>query len=280
MFHSRTHKLSDSRSGRPQDNKTLSETLLSKDDPNAVTILNPEFLDTNNILIICDHASRTIPRKLNNLGLSQQDLNKHIAVDIGTDKLGRYIGKALQASVILPGFSRLVMDLNRDPNCKTSIPKISDNIEIPGNKNLSASQKKSRFDEIYTPYHNEISTALKRIKINGRTPLIISLHSFTPEMDGIQRQTDIGILWEKNKRISHKVMKFLKAVCPGATVDENVPYSLLDAPELNHTIIHHNMNAEDKYLLFEIRQDLLSDDTGVKKYGDILATALNNALSS
>tara|TARA_B100001971_G_C18218908_1_gene555800 strand:- start:212 stop:1048 length:837 start_codon:yes stop_codon:yes gene_type:complete len=278
MIHSGAQKVSDKKTSLRNQDKLLSDTLLTQDDPKPVDVLNIDRLGETNILIICDHASNKVPRKLNQLGVDDTVLNQHIGSDIGTDKLGPYIANALNAPAVISGFSRLVIDLNRDTDSKNSIPEVSDHIKVPGNQNLSKDQKQKRLEELYRPYHQKIDDCIDIIKGKGKKPFVISIHSFTPEMDGKKRETDIGILWNENKDISLRLIGALRNLAPAAKIDGNAPYSLLDAPHLNHTINKHNLNQSDANILVEFKQDLISDDAGVKKYGDLFVNALQDIL--
>jgi predicted N-formylglutamate amidohydrolase len=52
-------------------------------------------------LIVCDHASPRIPAHLANLGLAAEELNRHIAWDIGAAAVGRRLAGRLGATAVL-----------------------------------------------------------------------------------------------------------------------------------------------------------------------------------
>jgi predicted N-formylglutamate amidohydrolase len=52
------------------------------------------------LVIICDHAGRNLPQRLGTLGLSEADLSRHIASDIGAHAVANLLGEALGAVVI------------------------------------------------------------------------------------------------------------------------------------------------------------------------------------
>ncbi|MGM0423114.1 MAG: N-formylglutamate amidohydrolase [Pseudomonadota bacterium] len=254
-------------------------TLLTAGDPRPVTVYNAPALADNSVLIICDHASNKIPKKLNTLGVDHATLEKHIAYDIGTEYIGKYIADQMNVPAVLSGFSRLVVDLNRDLDHHCSIAEINDDIRIPGNENLHPAQKQRRIDEIYTPYHAEISASIDTIRKQGKQPFVISVHSFTPEMNGVQRETEIGILWEQsNKDIATAILKDLENRNPDLVVGNNQPYSFVDEPRLNHTI-HHNLKGSTPYLLVEFRQDLVNTKTGAEKYTNIFLESLRQVIT-
>ena len=109
---------------------------------------------------MCDHAGRRIPRRLHNLGLSEADLARHIAWDIGIAGVGRHLADRLDACLIMQPYSRLVIDCNRPPGSATSIAPLSDGTPVPGNENVSAQEAALREREIFAPYHRTIAKHL------------------------------------------------------------------------------------------------------------------------
>src|SRR5258708_8467622 len=120
--------------------------LLGADEP-------PPFIEIglqgrSSFVIVVDHASRRIPRRLNDLGLAASELQRHIAWDIGALGVARQVAAALDAPLVAQNYSRLVSDCNRGPNVATSIPRLSESVEIPGNGDLSDAGRARRRPEI------------------------------------------------------------------------------------------------------------------------------------
>src|SRR5579872_1806892 len=103
---------------------------LGPDDPAAYAIVNPAGAAP--LLIICDHASRAVPRGLRQLGLSDAELRRHIGWDIGAAEVARRLATRLDAPLVLAGYSRLVIDCNRGLGDPSSIPDVSDGVVVPG----------------------------------------------------------------------------------------------------------------------------------------------------
>ena len=80
------------------------------------------------VLLLCDHAGRGVPAHLEQLGVSDEALARHIGWDIGAADLTRRLAHLLDAPALLNHCSRLVIDPNRRPGTPTSIPEISDGI--------------------------------------------------------------------------------------------------------------------------------------------------------
>ena len=128
------------------------------------------------IIILCDHASNRIPKKYNNLGLKRSDVNKHIGWDIGALKVAKKISKNINCSLIHSCFSRLLIDCNRHLKSSGAFIKKSEDIVIPGNKNVSKKEKLLRAKNYYFPYHDQINEMierkLKNFKISFSFPIM------------------------------------------------------------------------------------------------------------
>lgn len=209
------------------------------------------------IIIVCDHASNAMPKAAKNLGLDAKTRKMHIAWDPGTEHVGRYLARVLNAPLQLANYSRLVVDLNRGEDHGDCMRDSSDHVKIPGNKGLTAAQKQARLDDIYWPYHNEITRQLDAVLARGQVPLLLSIHSFTPEMDGFHRPWHIGVMWNRQEKLSKQLVKNLRRDNPALVIGDNKPYSLKGAAGGKNTIERHAEGRGLPYIIVEFRQDLI-----------------------
>jgi len=179
--------------------------LLTAADPPPVEHVNAEGKAP--VLITCDHASRRVPKALRNLGVDAESLKLHIGWDIGAADVARGLARRLDAPAVLAGYSRLVIDCNRDLDDPTSMPAASDGVPVPGNQDLSPPTKAQRVEALFRPYHRAIETVLDGFAQRGVHPAILSIHSFTPVMNGVDRPWHIGILWDKDPRMAQLAAK-------------------------------------------------------------------------
>ena len=248
--------------------------LLGPDDPPPVTVLNPE--SDSPVLLICDHAHRTVPKALDDLGLGEDQLCRHIAYDIGAAELTRRMAARFGATAVLSGYSRLVIDPNRALNDPTAIPVVSDDVVIPGNRALDAAEERRRVDAIFRPYHEAIAAEIARRMEGGRVPAIVSVHSFTPVMRGVARPWHVGILWDRDPRIPIPMIERLRADgrwCVG----DNEPYT--GRTTLGGTVETHATPAGLPNVLIEVRQDLIAIPEGVAQWAQVLGDALDPILA-
>jgi len=251
-----------------------SETLLQHSDPVPFECLNPQGKAP--LILFCDHAGRAVPKALNALGLDTAHFDKHIAWDIGIAELGRGLSRLLDAPLLLNHYSRLVIDCNRHLKDPTSIPQISDRVDIPGNRGLTAEQREQRAAEIFNPYHDALDRLIDERLAAGQHPILLSLHSFTPVMNDFVRPWHIGVLWNQDGRLPLPLMQRLAAE-PGLVVGDNEPYSGRDGH--GFSMQHHAEARGLAHALIEVRQDLIADAAGVARWVETLHRVCHDVLA-
>lgn len=224
----------------------------------------------SDILLVCDHASNFIPAELANLGLPPLELQRHIAWDIGAAGVTMALSEMLGASVVLSHVSRLVIDCNRQLTSPGLIPRVSDGTPIPGNQNLSEKDKEARIDLWFAPYHQTIEVEMARFD----APILISIHSMTPTLNGAARPWQIALSSESDRRLTAPVLASLRA--PGdITVGDNEPYDV--DPAVDYTTPFHAIRRGIPYLQVEFRQDEIATPSGqlhwARRFADALSTA-------
>ena len=263
----------------PPDALISSQNLLQPGDPPAVEIVNATGAAP--AVIVCDHASNAVPAHLAKLGLDDATLGRHIAWDIGAGMVGRKLAALLDAPLLLAGYSRLVIDLNRDPGDPTSICVISDRSVVPGNRDLTHTDKAARQREIFTPYQDAVGQAIAKkrsfvSRASGATPAVISLHSFTPVISGwgherFERPWHVGVLYHYDHGMAPALLAALRA-CGDLVVGDNEPYSAKNGH--GYTLAVHAEPAGLPNIEIEMRQDLIADAAGAVRMARILAAAL------
>ncbi len=246
----------------------MMQPLLGPDDGPAFEVVNEQ--GKGSCFLSCDHASRAVPKCLDKLGVSDASLGLHIGWDIGAAAVTRHLVEALDAPALLAGYSRLVIDVNRDLDNATSMPEVSDHIPVPGNQGLSAEARQQRIDALFLPYHREMKRLLQGFAARGVVPLFLSIHSFTPVMDGFVRPWHIGILWDQDPRLARPLIEDLSRD-KSLVVGDNEPYSAREPAGFTVP-----MHAEEKglpHVGIEIRQDLIADAAGAREWGERLAAA-------
>lgn len=213
------------------------------------------------MLIVADHASNAVPPGLD-LGLPVEEMTRHIAWDIGVAGVSRRICADTGCGAVLCGFSRLVIDCNREEDVPGLVPLESDGTVIPGNEGVHIADRLERY---YRPYHAAVAGAIDSLS----KPFLLSLHSFTPELRSKPEEVrpwEIGILYNEDDRAARIAIPRLGAA--GLKVGDQLPYS---GRLLNATMNRHGEARGIPYLGVEMRQDLVSDEAGEARMAGLLA---------
>jgi predicted N-formylglutamate amidohydrolase len=223
-------------------------------------------------VLVCEHASNRVPRQLGNLGLSADDLQKHIAWDIGAEGVSRLLSRLLDAPLVLQRYSRLAYDCNRSPDSAGAMPEMSETTPIPGNKALSAADKMARVEAIYWPFHEGLAHMLDQRACEGRATSLVTIHSFTKLYKGKERAVELGILFDRDARIADKLIKAF----PKVDVRLNEPYGPKDG--VLHTLNLHAAPRGIKSVMIEIRNDFIANERGQNEWAQRLAMPLIHAI--
>ena len=254
--------------------RTEAETrpLLAADEPAPVWTHNAEA--DSGLLLVCDHAHNFVPRALASLGVPARALERHIAYDIGIAPVTRMMADALGAPAVFSHFSRLIVDPNRQLDDPTLTPAIADETVVPGNRDLTPEGLEARLQSFFWPYHTALARQLDAMAARGRTPVLVSMHSFTPVLRGRQRPWEIGVLWDYDTRLPVPLMQ--RAAARGWTVGDNEPYSARDGHGYTQHV--HGDKRGIANALVEIRQDLIDTQRGQRAWAEEMVALLRPLL--
>ena len=243
--------------------------LLGPDDPPVFEVVR----DTGKsaFVLACDHASRTLPKRLGDLGLTPDELQTHIAWDIGAAGVARLLAEQLDAFLILQNYSRLVIDSNRPPGSPQSVLTLSEATRIPGNEGLSVEDVQRREREVFWPYHERLTAELDRRAQRGLPAVFVAIHSFTPVYLGIVRKWHAGVLYQRDARLALHMLELLRAE-PGLEIGDNEPYRVSDATD--YSVVVYGEARGVPHVELELRQDLITDAAGQAVWAERIARAL------
>ena len=226
-------------------------------------------------LVTCDHATNTVPPMVNGgtLGLPQSEMARHIAYDPGASGVAHALADALDAPLIASNFSRLVIDPNRGEDDPTLLMKLYDGTIIPGNRHAGEAEIERRMELCYRPYHAELG----RLAASRRDPVIVAVHSFTPQLRGRPpRPWHVALLHTPpGSALALAMIGRLRAE-GGLCVGDNQPYF---GHQPGDSIDRHALSHGRQHVLIEVRQDLLATVGEQKAWGRRLAGPLMAALA-
>jgi predicted N-formylglutamate amidohydrolase len=228
------------------------------------------------VVLTCEHASNFIPLGYQRLGLPAQDLQRHIAWDIGALGLAEQMAALLDAPLVFATHSRLLLDLNRDPGAGDSIAEHSEDTVIPRNVGIGEVERRWRRDWLYTPFHASVDHLLDEQQATIGVTALLSIHSFTPTYHQRQRPWQVGIISQHDRRLSERLIAALRLdgeLCVG----ENQPYAADDG--VYHSMQRHGERRGLPCAMIEVRNDQISSGRGQLEWAARLAAALKWALA-
>lgn len=224
-------------------------------------------------LITCDHATNRVPDWVNGgcLGLDPEDMQRHIAYDVGAAGMTRLLAEALESPAILSDFSRLVIDPNRGEDDPTLLMKLYDGTIIPANRHADDAERERRLNALHRPYHNAYADLVSR----REDVVVCAVHSFTPQLKGRPpRPWEVGVLYASDDRLALPFMAACRA--QGWCVGDNEPYT---GHLPGDAVDRHALQAGRPNVLIEVRNDLVADAAGQALWAANLAPILRDVLA-
>jgi predicted N-formylglutamate amidohydrolase len=90
----------------------------------------------------------------------------------------------------------------------------------------------------------------------------------------VARPWHVGVLYNRDRRFARSLMQLLHSE-EGLVVGDNEPYSVTDASDF--TIPVHGEQRDLHHVALEIRQDLITDEAGQRKFAALFARLLPQA---
>ncbi|MFD2244863.1 N-formylglutamate amidohydrolase [Pontibacter ruber] len=154
------------------------------------------------LLITCEHGGNQVPPEYASLFDGQEEvLASHQGYDIGALDLFHTLKELADVSFYAET-SRLLVELNRSQRH----PKLFSAIT----KALPETEKKKILKVHYHPYRERVEHMIQDLVSAGRQVLHIAVHSFTPVLDGQERQADIGLLYDPKRSLEQNFCKTWK----------------------------------------------------------------------
>jgi predicted N-formylglutamate amidohydrolase len=228
------------------------------------------------LLLVCDHARNAVPPEIGELGLAPAEMARHIAYDVGARGVTLGLAARLGAGAVLSTFSRLVIDPNRGEDDPTLVMRVYDGTIIPANRHIDAAEIERRKAAYHRPYHAAIREALDGIIAAGGAPVVVSIHSFTPQFRGRPwRPWHVGILWDSDARLVRPLIARLRAE-PDLVVGDNEPYSGRLEGDCMWT---HGTSRGIPHALIELRNDLIEGPDEQAAWAARLAPIIRAAIA-
>ncbi len=175
------------------------------------------------LLFTCEHGGNQIPPEYRYLFESPEArlvLETHRGWDPGTLEFGRSCHESFGTPLYHSETTRRLVDLNRALTRRTLFSEFT--------RELPHSEKEKILSEYYFPHRNQISAQVGEWLEAGESIIHIACHSFTPELHGRVRNTEIGLLYDPSWTSEAKLCRFWKTLIqerdPNLRVRFNYPY--------------------------------------------------------
>lgn len=178
------------------------------------------------LVLSCEHASWTLPPGID-LGVPLDVLQSQASWDHGAFDIANRLAEAVGLPVHTGMFSRMFVDLNRNPAHPGVVPEVSYGAIVPGNANLAPGDRAARIAQFHTPYWDAVrQDVIARIRDRGRV-LHFSSHSFDPALDPAQRTFEVGVLYDPEHAFEAELAERLlfQLRRAGLDVRANQPYT-------------------------------------------------------
>ncbi len=154
------------------------------------------------LVLTCEHAGNYIPEEYKNLfGDNLDVLETHRGYDPGAFDLFCIL-KELASYHRSHNVSRLLIEVNRSLHHPSLFSEYS--------RNLPSEIKNRLIKEFYETYRKEVQHAISELITAGEEVLHLSIHSFTPQLNGEVRNTDIGLLYDPARKTEVNFCRALK----------------------------------------------------------------------
>ena len=224
------------------------------------------------VVLTCEHGGNVVPKAY--AALFRGDgkvLATHRGWDIGALGVAEGLAKRLGAPLHYAKTTRLLVDLNRSLHSK--------GVWSDWTRSLDGSTRREIEARYHAPYRKEVEERLKKFVVAGKRVLHLSIHSFTPELNGTVRNAEVGILYDPKRGFEAKLARGLAAAVaeqnPGLRVRRNYPY--VGYSDGFTTCLRKQFPAT-RYAGIEIetKQDEIQAVAGQRRYVEIYQRALES----
>ncbi len=206
------------------------------------------------LLLSCEHGGNRVPPAYQHLFQGQAELlASHRGYDLGALSLGQALSKELSAPLLTTDITRLLVDTNR---CRTSRSLFSEPV-----RRLPATTKELLLEHYHQPHRAEVETKVAALIAAGKQVVHLSVHSFTPVLNGEVRNTDLGLLYDPGRDTENRFCQSWKSLLlqeqPEIRVRMNYPYRGT-ADSLTRELRKRFMRQSYLGIELEINQGLLN----------------------
>ncbi|MBL8897759.1 MAG: N-formylglutamate amidohydrolase [Planctomycetes bacterium] len=172
------------------------------------------------LVLSCEHGGNRVPaRYARHFEAPAAVLASHRGWDPGALPLARRLARALRAPLVATTVTRLLVDCNRSPHHRKLHSAFA---------HLDAEARRALLAEHYEPHRARVAAAIEAELARGARVLHVAVHSFTPVLEGVTRNADLGLLFDPRRALEAEIARVLqgalRAHMPELRVRRNYPY--------------------------------------------------------
>jgi predicted N-formylglutamate amidohydrolase len=207
------------------------------------------------LVVTCEHAGRRVPAAYRALFAgAEKRLASHRGWDPGALPLARSLARACGVPCHAVPWTRLLVEANRSPHHPAFWSDLT--------RDLPADERARIVATCWKPHRLAVKASIARALQAGCSVLHVSVHSFTPELDGVVRNADVGLLYDPRRADEVRAVRAwqaaLAAVDPGLRVRRNYPYR--GVADGHTTALRRDFPAGYAGIELEVNQRLLGAD--------------------
>lgn len=225
------------------------------------------------LVLSCEHGGNKIPTKYQYLFKNNKAvLNSHRGFDLGALDLFNAL-KPLSNASFFSEESRLLIELNRSLSHKNLFSEFSTILPL---------KEKTSLIKNYKIYRNVVETSIKTFVDKNESVLHIAVHSFTPILNSIERNCDIGFLYDSRKELEKDFSCLFKKEILVLNKSLNVRYNYPYLGKADGFTTYLRKQFPNNYLGIEIEVNQnFSKENKMKLFlNEIIYNALNKIISS
>lgn len=226
------------------------------------------------VIVSCEHACHAVPPRWRPLFDGAEGvLRSHRGWDIGAGPVAEQLAHRLAVPVHLGEQTRLLVDLNRSPRHPRLFSEWT--------RGLPPEERAEILERHYFPYRSAIEDRVRPLR-RGEQVVHVSIHSFTPVLNGRMRPTDVGLLYDpkrpRERELGVRLQAELRRRSPaGWRIHRNRPYLGVSDGLIPFLRRRH---PASRYLGIEIEmnQRHLANPRDVQRLGVVIAEGVAAAL--
>ena len=173
------------------------------------------------LLFTCEHGGHDIPATYRKFFRgATKVLKSHRGWDPGALELAERFAARCHAPLYSSTVSRLLVELNRSLHHRSLFSEYT--------RDLTPPEQTTIVQTYYLPHREAVERQMRDFVAAGRLVLHFGVHSFTPELNGVVRQADSGLLYDPQRAWEQSFCtawrSALRKHSPELRVRKNYPY--------------------------------------------------------